>query len=83
MTSALTVVACMFVGIYLIVSFMSAIRMGLVHGHYVHIEFSRRRWARWGRWAPQRLRLLTRLQLLAGLAVLSWIAGEVVSILAG
>lgn len=77
--NALNFLTFLLVGFYIFVSFASAIRMKWVHGHYVHIEFSRGRWAKQGRWAPRRLKLLTCLQILSGLAVLSWIAGQIIS----
>jgi hypothetical protein len=66
---------------YLLVSFVSALRMYFVHRIYVHIEFNQKKWRSFGHWAPRRLRLLTQLRRWAAVGLLSWATAAVVAML--
>lgn len=59
---------------YVLLSFISALRMYFIHSRYVHIEFSPKTWEGYGKWAPRRLRLLIRMRWLAITALLLCIA---------
>lgn len=66
-------VALALVGLYVLVSVMSALRMYFVHSHYVHLEFAGKRWRHFGEWAPRQYRRLSALRLLALLTVALWV----------
>jgi len=66
-------VALALLGLYVLVSVMSALRMYFVHSHYVHLEFAGKRWRHFGEWAPRQYRRLSLLRLIAIATVMLWI----------
>lgn len=69
------------VGLYVLVSIVSALRMYFVHHHYVHLEFAGKRWRKFGEWAPRQYRRLSLLRLVALLTLVAWLVTEVLTIM--
>jgi hypothetical protein len=67
---------------YVLFSFVSAVRMSMVHNHYAHIEFNQSKWRTFGKWAPQRLRTLVTLRRAAFFAFVAWVAVSLASLFA-
>ncbi len=68
------------IGIYVVLSFVSALRMLTVHGRYVHIEYAAKA-ARSGTWAPKRVRLLRRWQWLSVFALAALVCSTIAPLL--
>jgi type VI protein secretion system component VasK len=76
-------IALVVVLIYLASSFLAALRMYFVHGHYVHIELAGKKWRSFGSWAPRQYKRLTVLRSIAFVMVLLWIVGVCVVVYQG
>ncbi|KLU23542.1 hypothetical protein EOS_24680 [Caballeronia mineralivorans PML1(12)] len=69
MLSGIIYLAGLVIAVYVVASFVSALRMCLFYGVYAHIEYGTAKWRKFGKWTPRRLMLLLRLRRLAALAL--------------
>lgn len=76
-------IALAVVVIYIASSFLSALRMYFVHGHYVHVELAGKKWRSFGSWAPRQYRRLSLLRAIAGAFIVLWIIGVAVGVYLG
>lgn len=83
LSSTLAKLAAAVVAFYLLLSFLSAIRMYFIHGAYAHIEFNPRKWGAYGKWAPRRIRLLRTTRNVAYIVLVVWLIAVGFSIESG